>query len=388
MKEPYNLIEVDINQIDAARKTADDSTVNNELVNRLKESMEREGLLAPIGVRDHPNGTGIADEHYRLVFGRNRLTAAKRLGWTTIPARDFGDISDDQAAMITIVENLFRKAMSTPDRNNQMASLKRLIDLYNTQYPDAAGRGTHKTPEGQAAIAARGGRPRLSLASTVAASSGTSQRAAEVQLKIARAFTQEQHECLNAVDTSDEVKLKIIAASTDMAFRAAVCKLWVQGGVSLGDCFAIATEDLKQAAKEQPPQPPPGRGRPHTETSATTGEPYTDQEWLNAWGIPEVRRNLRDATTFDQAAIAFRRTREARKNFRRAVEIAIPDIKTGNRKYDPFTQLLKRVLYCEHPQAWQVCNHCHGKGISEGNNSINCDYCWGTGFIIKMERTQ
>lgn len=45
----------------------------------LAQSMAEAGLLQPIGVVS--NG----GKHYRLVWGRNRLTAAKQLGWQTIP---------------------------------------------------------------------------------------------------------------------------------------------------------------------------------------------------------------------------------------------------------------------------------------------------------------
>lgn len=43
----------------------------------LAESMDRLGLLQPIGVR----------EDFSLIFGERRLRAARLLGWQTIPTR-------------------------------------------------------------------------------------------------------------------------------------------------------------------------------------------------------------------------------------------------------------------------------------------------------------
>lgn len=70
-------------------------------IEELAASMRAHGLLQPIVVR--PNGKG-----YELIAGHRRLEAAKLLGWTEIAAV-VRDEPDDQAYILTLVENLQRE---------------------------------------------------------------------------------------------------------------------------------------------------------------------------------------------------------------------------------------------------------------------------------------
>jgi ParB family chromosome partitioning protein len=66
----------------------------------LEASMRTSGLLQPITVRQ----TGST---FELIAGERRLRAARRLGWSTIPAI-VRDISDEQLLTLALVENLQR----------------------------------------------------------------------------------------------------------------------------------------------------------------------------------------------------------------------------------------------------------------------------------------
>lgn len=70
----------------------------------LARSMKREGLIQPITLRK-------VGEAYELVVGERRLRAAQAIGWTTIDARVI-DISDEEAAIKGLIENLQRADLS------------------------------------------------------------------------------------------------------------------------------------------------------------------------------------------------------------------------------------------------------------------------------------
>ena len=71
----------------------------------LKASMTERGLIIPITVRT----TG--EEKWEVVAGHRRYVAAKELGWETIPC-DIRDLTDPQAYVLALVENLQRKALT------------------------------------------------------------------------------------------------------------------------------------------------------------------------------------------------------------------------------------------------------------------------------------
>jgi ParB family chromosome partitioning protein len=86
--------------------------VRLEAVEKIAASMEVEGggkrLIQPITVR--PLGDG-----YKLVAGAHRLAAAKLLGWAEIAAIIEDDLTNDDARIIEIEENLRRLELSPGD---------------------------------------------------------------------------------------------------------------------------------------------------------------------------------------------------------------------------------------------------------------------------------
>lgn len=73
----------------------------------LKASMKDNGLRMPVGVIDtgRVNAQGT---RYKLVYGEGRTLAASSLGWSTIPARILGKMSDTQFAGRFFNENVLR----------------------------------------------------------------------------------------------------------------------------------------------------------------------------------------------------------------------------------------------------------------------------------------
>ena len=76
------------------------------LVDTLAASMKFAGLTHAIVLRPAPTG-------YYLVVGWHRLEAARKLGWQTIRAVIFSNLTSDQAALLEIESNLIPTL--TPD---------------------------------------------------------------------------------------------------------------------------------------------------------------------------------------------------------------------------------------------------------------------------------
>lgn len=95
----------------------------------LSESIKQNGLLQPITVRRTGDG-------YELIAGERRLRAAKLAGLKTIPAIVY-EVSDESAAIYTLIENLQRADLSPFD---EAEGIKRLITVYGLSQCDAAAR--------------------------------------------------------------------------------------------------------------------------------------------------------------------------------------------------------------------------------------------------------
>src|SRR6185437_6804730 len=77
-------------------------------ITRLADSLEREGLRHPIGVRLNPQSG-----RFTLVFGGHRVNAAKTLGWKDIDATVLPEgMCDAFYPSATDAENLFRTNLS------------------------------------------------------------------------------------------------------------------------------------------------------------------------------------------------------------------------------------------------------------------------------------
>ena len=85
-------------------------------IDELADSLRAHGLLQPVVVRRRGDG-------YELIAGHRRLEAARQLGWTSIAAV-VRDETDDQAYILTLVENLQREDLSPKE---EAAALEVLI---------------------------------------------------------------------------------------------------------------------------------------------------------------------------------------------------------------------------------------------------------------------
>jgi ParB family chromosome partitioning protein len=119
------IIEIALDLIDEnpyqTRRTFDPAALNE-----LAESIKASGLAQPIVVRPGENG------RYILVLGERRCRASKLAGNTTVPAivRRLGN---EQAAEMTVVENLQRQDLNCLEQANAFARLSREFNLTQEQ---------------------------------------------------------------------------------------------------------------------------------------------------------------------------------------------------------------------------------------------------------------
>ncbi|MCL1858748.1 MAG: ParB/RepB/Spo0J family partition protein [Oscillospiraceae bacterium] len=105
--------------------------------NQLVESIRDKGIIHPIIVRAFEGEENI----YEILSGHNRYEAAKKAGFTTIPARIYANISDDEAVEIVVETNFYQrsfadllhseKAKAIAMRHNAIKKQGKRTDLIN-----------------------------------------------------------------------------------------------------------------------------------------------------------------------------------------------------------------------------------------------------------------
>ena len=101
-------------------------------LDELAESIRANGIVQPIVVRPSLNG------RYTLILGERRCRAAKLAGETTIPAI-VRQVSNEQAAEMTIVENLQRQDLNCLEQAHAFARLSREFGLTQEQIGQKTG---------------------------------------------------------------------------------------------------------------------------------------------------------------------------------------------------------------------------------------------------------
>lgn len=75
----------------------------NQKLFELRQSIEREGIIVPLIVRNHPNG-----KEYEILAGHRRKEAAKWAGMEEVPVV-IRKLDDDQAVLVMVDSNLQRE---------------------------------------------------------------------------------------------------------------------------------------------------------------------------------------------------------------------------------------------------------------------------------------
>ena len=109
------------------------SEIHPEHVEELAKSIQSEGLLQPVVVREKK-------DTYELIAGERRLHAFRHLKLKLIPARII-EASDASSAAIALIENLQRENLNPIDEALGYASLVRDFDLTQEAAAERVGKG-------------------------------------------------------------------------------------------------------------------------------------------------------------------------------------------------------------------------------------------------------
>ena len=105
---------------------------DNQALQELAESIRANGVVQPVVVRATPAG------RFVLILGERRCRASKLAGKPTIPAI-VRSVSDQQAAEMTVVENLQRQDLNCLEQANAFARLSREFGLTQEQIGQRTG---------------------------------------------------------------------------------------------------------------------------------------------------------------------------------------------------------------------------------------------------------
>jgi ParB family chromosome partitioning protein len=95
---------------------------NEDALKELAQSIKAQGILQPLVVRQHGDG------RYLLILGERRLRASQMAGMETVPAI-VKRVNEQQAAEMTVVENLQRQDLNCVDQAAAFANLSQNFKL-------------------------------------------------------------------------------------------------------------------------------------------------------------------------------------------------------------------------------------------------------------------
>jgi tetratricopeptide (TPR) repeat protein len=231
--------------------------MNQKHVDEIARSIERLGLLNPIIVR--PNG-GMG---HQLISGLHRLKAFEQLGRETIPA-EVRDVSDHDARLIEITENLHRAELTQLERAEHVEVWQKYLETHpkranENESTAISGHADQKSTGGVSQIGNQAGRP----------TGGTSQLARDLNLD-----RKEVERGLKIASIEQQVKDAIIAAGLDNYKKAllAISKLKEKNATLEEQLAAVQSWKERRERDKNRPTKSSGR-RKKAEPEPSTAEP-------------------------------------------------------------------------------------------------------------------
>jgi len=399
---PVNLI--DDSGPDPSRQGKPNKEKDQELARSVRS---HKCLFHPVGVRP-VEGT----DRYELIFGRRRLRAVREiLKLGEIEAKIFTGITDADAEMAAIDENLWQKPLSKVE---YYAALAKWSKLYEAKHPETKGyragaiaskkvRAERKaqgsgSPPGMSARSTSQGdchaadpaspglepneEPAPSRAEALASATGQSKSSAGRDIRVAESFNAEQ---LAAMDARGLTKtdLYTLAKIKNDEERSWAVNL-AASGMEVEE--AIATARRKAAESETGKKPAAGQ----------TGNDRPDDTQTHAEWIAKYCRRLRDrlganTAAFDRSAALYRDTMKERKAFKKNTERAVAKSVdgSGSTKRRGLARMIDQLCALNHPRDWHVCGACNGSGQKNPAVCIGgpspCENCRGEGFKLSWE---
>lgn len=335
-------------------------TVKKKTVAELVLSLRQDGLLHAIGVRPSP-----VPNKFILVFGRHRLEAAKKAGWTEIEAKVM-EVGEREAEGATNAENLFRNNLNGAER---VIALKSWSERYVAEHPEVHGRGKAGGAVTKAKFAAEKTGEAKELpkpfAEHASEQTGIPAKTIKNHLTIGRNLSEEQMGVLAERD----VPLKHIETINKLpAEKREQAVALVASGLGAGEAVSQATLPANATVEKV--------GDPEEATRSV--EDMSDDEWIEH-SCGEVMARLKYKAAFISDAILYRRTREHMHKLKTGTKKALAQSKA--KLVGPFFLLFAKFVNCDHPSRWKPCGPCGGSGQS-GDKS-KCGFCNGHAYSIK-----
>ncbi|MDO5666871.1 MAG: ParB/RepB/Spo0J family partition protein [Alcaligenaceae bacterium] len=104
--------------------------MEQEKLEELADSIAREGIMQPLLVRPLVGQEGV----FEIIAGERRFRAAKIVGLNEVPVL-IRDVSDEQAAIMALIENMQREDLNPLE---EARGIRRLIDEFNFTHEQAA----------------------------------------------------------------------------------------------------------------------------------------------------------------------------------------------------------------------------------------------------------
>jgi ParB family transcriptional regulator, chromosome partitioning protein len=131
--DEHEVLDLAISQIDVnPHQTRSFTKDEIESLHELRDSIKAQGVIQPITVRPGKDG------RYFLITGERRMRAAKMAGKTTVPAI-VRLVSDQQAAEMTVIENLQRRDLNCIDLARAYIMLSQDFALTQDQIGERVG---------------------------------------------------------------------------------------------------------------------------------------------------------------------------------------------------------------------------------------------------------
>ena len=206
----------------------------------LADSIRENGLLSPVTVRRSP------DEFFDLIAGQRRLRACRILDWSTIPAIVHDEMDDEDATVVSLVENVHRAEMNPLDKAQ---AYQAILDHYGN-VDDVSRRA------GVTVQTVRKYLQLLKLAPSIRVGIGTRQGPAGVSTmaRLAQTFLpDQQEEALRLIDGfRQDIQIKIITESGgDLEKLAELRTAAMEGAFDIRSCSEGLCFDMPPEMKEE-----------------------------------------------------------------------------------------------------------------------------------------
>jgi ParB-like chromosome segregation protein Spo0J len=396
------------------------------VLDTLFDSISKEGMHQAVGLRPDPEKPG----HYILIYGRHRFYVVSKLCKDeVIRAQVYDAMTPEEAELATLTENACRTNAKPHDR---LLTLRRWQEVYKKQYPHLEGKkasgssrwaNSTKSEAKQAAIDAEKAadevaatqaedssvqnahyssgsdnqsvqvaeslkvpsepeeKPKKKKTPTyrerVKAITGMSEATITRDTKIIDNLDEDQVWVLDKVQCTKTGMTQIIDATDDKGKRGEIVNV-VASGMEIEQAIANVLGTAATAAAA-------GTVKEVGDPTKKADAELTDEEWfLKECG--SFSDLLSDNDQYRADAILYHQISEARGKFRKSIKKAVEDYKKGRqgKKVGWFFLSLYSVLNVSHPNDWQMCGTCGGRGVVDPGDE--CKACKGACYKTATER--